>query len=74
MQNWIDLLNYNETDAFDAIMSSETSTSLNDHLITPSFLKHSIIFISVIVGSFLILIFLISLIIVDYFYSNKNEI
>lgn len=63
VDNWIDWIEFNETEQIEEV-SPKTSININDHLITPSFLKHTIVFVSLIVGSFFILIFLISLIIV----------
>lgn len=67
--NWIDWLDLNETDQLEEV-SHKANINLNDHLITPSFLKHTIVFVSLIVGSFFILIFLISLIIVILFFKH----
>ena len=48
------------------IQTNETSAAFNSgqHLVTPSFLKHAIVVVSLIVGTFLILILLIGMIVV----------
>ena len=56
----------------DSVYLSKSSETLNNpinpvnHLTTPAFVNHSLVFISVIVSSFLVLLFLVAIIIVRY--------
>ena len=49
----------------EAIYIEVSNAQLNQHLITPSFLKHTIVIVSMIVGTFLVIILLVSLVVVS---------
>ena len=77
-QSWLNKwLETNETDfKEDSHVQIEANAHLSHHLITPSFLKHTIVIVSLIVGTFLFLILLIALIVVslfDYLKTSKNN-
>ena len=55
---------YNEENIF---LSRDSNLNGHHHLTTPAFLKHTFVFIAVIVVSFLVLMFLVAIVIVSRF-------
>ncbi len=67
-----DLANWNrERDDFDSNMKHVESSI--GRLTSPHFMNHSIIFVSVVVASFLVLLFLVGLIVVTHFRRKQTK-